>query len=140
MLKALIFDVDGTLSETEETHRSAFNQAFDELELGWNWDQPLYGKLLDVTGGMAKIALQGKLGPRGIRYLEEQVEAARAENIGGIVFDMTQLDSISSEALRYIVFSKQTFGSSFKLSVTGANPAVKSAIESSELNDEVSWL
>ncbi|MCP5449856.1 MAG: N-acyl-D-glucosamine 2-epimerase [Gammaproteobacteria bacterium] len=96
--------------------------------------------LLDVTGGMAKIALQGKLGPRGIRYLEEQVEAARAENIGGIVFDMTQLDSISSEALRYIVFSKQTFGSSFKLSVTGANPAVKSAIESSELNDEVSWL
>ena len=53
---------------------------------------------------------------------------------------MTQLDSISSEALRYIVFSKQTFGSSFKLSVAGANPAVKSAIESSELNDEVSWL
>ncbi|MCB1506524.1 MAG: HAD-IA family hydrolase [Hyphomicrobiaceae bacterium] len=55
MLKALIFDVDGTLSETEETHRSAFNQAFDELELGWNWDQPLYGKLLDVTGGKERI-------------------------------------------------------------------------------------
>ncbi|MDG4552804.1 MAG: N-acyl-D-glucosamine 2-epimerase [Candidatus Competibacter sp.] len=96
--------------------------------------------LVEVTGGMAKIVLQGTLGPRGIRYLEEQVEAARARNVGGILFDMVKLDSISSEALRYIVFSKQTFGSSFKLSVTGAQTDVKSAIEASELNDEVSWI
>ncbi len=96
--------------------------------------------LVEVVGGMAKIALQGALGPRGIRYLEEQVEAARARNVGGILFDMGKLDSISSEALRYIVFSKQTFGSSFKLSVAGAQADVKSAIEASELNDEVSWV
>ena len=55
MLEALIFDVDGTLSETEETHRAAFNQAFDETGLDWNWDQPLYKRLLDVTGGKERI-------------------------------------------------------------------------------------
>ncbi|MGD9668285.1 MAG: HAD family hydrolase [Hyphomicrobiaceae bacterium] len=55
MLQALIFDVDGTLSETEETHRAAFNMAFAEEGLGWNWDQNLYRRLLDVTGGKERI-------------------------------------------------------------------------------------
>lgn len=55
MLQALIFDVDGTLSETEETHRAAFNAAFTEAGLPWAWDQPLYRRLLDVTGGKERI-------------------------------------------------------------------------------------
>ena len=74
-------------------------------------------------------ALQGELGPHGIKYLEEQIEAARVQNINGILFDMAKLDSISSEALRYIVFGKQAFGPGFKLSITGANSEVKSSIE-----------
>lgn len=56
MLQALIFDVDGTLSETEETHRAAFNRAFAEASLGWHWDQSLYRRLLDVTGGKERIS------------------------------------------------------------------------------------
>ncbi|MCB1519966.1 MAG: HAD-IA family hydrolase [Hyphomicrobiaceae bacterium] len=56
MLEALIFDVDGTLAETEEAHRAAFNRAFSESGLGWEWDQPLYGQLLNVTGGKERIA------------------------------------------------------------------------------------
>ncbi|HRX59764.1 MAG TPA: N-acyl-D-glucosamine 2-epimerase [Candidatus Competibacter sp.] len=96
--------------------------------------------LLDVAGGTAKIALQGALGPRGLKYLEEQIDAARSQNVSGILFDMSKLESISSEALRYLLFNKQTFGPGFKLSVTGANPEVKSAIEASELSDEISWV
>lgn len=53
--EALIFDVDGTLSETEEAHRAAFNRAFAEAGLGWGWDQPLYRRLLEVTGGKERI-------------------------------------------------------------------------------------
>jgi HAD superfamily hydrolase (TIGR01509 family) len=56
MLQALIFDVDGTLSETEEAHREAFNDVFEESGLGWHWDQQLYGRLLDVTGGKERMA------------------------------------------------------------------------------------
>ena len=54
-LEALIFDVDGTLAETEECHRHAFNAAFAAAGLGWHWDQALYGKLLEVTGGKERI-------------------------------------------------------------------------------------
>lgn len=54
--KALIFDVDGTLSETErDGHRVAFNQAFRDAGLDWHWDVGLYGDLLGVTGGKERI-------------------------------------------------------------------------------------
>lgn len=56
MLKALIFDVDGTLADTErDGHRVAFNMAFAEAGLDWEWSEELYGKLLAVTGGKERI-------------------------------------------------------------------------------------
>ena len=55
-LKALIFDVDGTLADTErDGHRPAFNAAFAEVGVDWHWDEALYGKLLAVTGGKERI-------------------------------------------------------------------------------------
>jgi len=56
MLQALIFDVDGTLADTESAHLQAFNKAFASLKLGWHWDQPLYTRLLKVAGGRERIA------------------------------------------------------------------------------------
>ena len=56
MLRALIWDVDGTLAETEEQgHRPAFNQAFADEGLGWHWDVALYGRLLATTGGKERM-------------------------------------------------------------------------------------
>ncbi len=55
-LEALIFDVDGTLADTEKDgHRVAFNQAFAEAGLDWNWSVDVYGQLLTVTGGKERI-------------------------------------------------------------------------------------
>ncbi|GAC1626173.1 MAG: HAD family hydrolase [Nevskia sp.] len=55
-LQALIFDVDGTLADTErDGHRVAFNRAFREAGLDWHWDVPLYGELLAVTGGKERL-------------------------------------------------------------------------------------
>jgi HAD superfamily hydrolase (TIGR01509 family) len=55
-LQALIFDVDGTLADTErDGHRPAFNQAFSDAGLDWHWDVALYGKLLAVTGGKERM-------------------------------------------------------------------------------------
>ncbi|MDP4004208.1 HAD-IA family hydrolase [Methylobacterium sp. NEAU K] len=56
MLRALIFDVDGTLAETEDLHRQAFNRAFAELGLPWRWDAALYADLLTVMGGKERLA------------------------------------------------------------------------------------
>jgi beta-phosphoglucomutase-like phosphatase (HAD superfamily) len=54
-LKALLFDVDGTLADTEEIHRSAFNAAFRAAGLDWQWEPVLYQRLLKVTGGKERI-------------------------------------------------------------------------------------
>lgn len=54
-LKALIFDVDGTLADTEEIHRRAFNSAFQALAIGWHWSRQLYGELLAISGGRERI-------------------------------------------------------------------------------------
>ena len=55
MLQALIFDVDGTLADTESMHRHAFNAAFAEAGLNWHWSETIYIRLLDVAGGKERI-------------------------------------------------------------------------------------
>lgn len=55
MLKALIFDVDGTLADTEMAHLAAFNQAFLEEGLDWHWDVAEYTKLLEISGGKERM-------------------------------------------------------------------------------------
>jgi len=54
-LKALIFDVDGTLADTESAHMAAFNQAFAEQGLDWVWTDDMYLELLHVSGGKERI-------------------------------------------------------------------------------------
>ncbi|MEE9342527.1 MAG: HAD family hydrolase [Gammaproteobacteria bacterium] len=54
-LTTLLFDVDGTLAETEEIHRKSFNSAFKAAGLSWVWSQATYGELLAVTGGKERI-------------------------------------------------------------------------------------
>ncbi len=56
MLKALIFDVDGTLADTEAVHLEAFNHAFVQEGLGWHWDTALYTRLLEISGGKERMA------------------------------------------------------------------------------------
>ncbi|HID81602.1 MAG TPA: HAD family hydrolase [Chromatiales bacterium] len=61
-LKAIIFDVDGTLAETEEIHRKAFNRALSDAGLDWCWSRERYRELLAISGGKERIRL----------YIEEE--------------------------------------------------------------------
>lgn len=56
MLEALIFDVDGTVAETEDLHRRAFNLAFVRHGIELAWDAREYRRLLRVHGGKERIA------------------------------------------------------------------------------------
>ncbi len=55
-LKALIFDVDGTLADTElNGHRVAYNRAFKKLGVPWHWSEATYGEVLTVSGGKERM-------------------------------------------------------------------------------------
>ena len=54
-LQALIFDVDGTLADTEAAHLAAFNEAFQSMGIPWTWDVPTYTRLLMVSGGKERM-------------------------------------------------------------------------------------
>lgn len=78
MIRALIFDVDGTLAETEEAHLMAFNAAFDELGLGWHWDEALNHELLAIAGGFERLRFfQARL-PEGARLDDAGLAALHA--------------------------------------------------------------
>ena len=56
MIKSILWDVDGTLAETErDGHLKAFNQAFEALGLPWRWSEQRYGELLAVAGGRERL-------------------------------------------------------------------------------------
>ncbi|MBL8388196.1 MAG: HAD-IA family hydrolase [Hydrogenophaga sp.] len=56
MLQALIFDVDGTLADTEGLHLEAFNHAFRQEGLDWHWSVDDYLRLLEISGGRERLA------------------------------------------------------------------------------------
>jgi HAD superfamily hydrolase (TIGR01509 family) len=71
-LRAVVFDVDGTLVDSERHgHRVAFNRAFEAFDLPYRWDEEIYGELLHITGGQRRIA--GYLATQGV----DDAEAAR---------------------------------------------------------------
>ncbi|WP_434784418.1 HAD-IA family hydrolase [Sinisalibacter aestuarii] len=80
MLQALIFDVDGTLAETEEAHRAAFNRTFEAHDLGWHWSMEDYRWLLKTTGGKERMrAWQATLPPEARRMSDDEIAALHKE-------------------------------------------------------------
>jgi HAD superfamily hydrolase (TIGR01509 family) len=80
MLRSVLWDVDGTLAETErDGHLKAFNQAFEVLGVPWRWSEQHYGELLVVAGGQERLLhdMQGRVdaprAPRERQALAEQV-------------------------------------------------------------------
>lgn len=69
-LKALIFDVDGTMADTEEAHRRAFNLAFQQMDLPWHWDRGLYRDLLQVSGGKERIRHYWRQKQAGVKAID----------------------------------------------------------------------
>ncbi len=86
-LKAFIFDVDGTLSDTErDGHRVAFNRAFEEFGMDWHWSVETYGELLAVTGGKERMKfyvdkfLDKENIPEGIEAKIPELHAAKTRH------------------------------------------------------------
>lgn len=84
-LKAIIFDMDGTLADTEDIHRLAFNQAFTEFAFDWQWSVEEYKQLLSISGGKERIRnylQQRKIEPKDHKdlwHLAESVHQRKSE-------------------------------------------------------------
>jgi HAD superfamily hydrolase (TIGR01509 family) len=95
MLKALIFDVDGTLADTEMAHLAAFNHAFAEAGLDWHWDVPLYTQLLEVSGGKERIHA----------YWKSRGDMPKEVGYGGITQTIAHLHEMKTAAYEQAVQS-----------------------------------
>lgn len=93
MLQALIFDVDGTLADTEMAHLSAFNHAFAEVGLDWHWDVSLYTRLLEASGGKERIRA----------YWESRGDMPRAIGGGAVEQTIAHLHEIKTAAYEQAV-------------------------------------
>ena len=83
-LTALIFDVDGTLADTErDGHRVAFNRAFAAMGVNWHWSIDLYGELLAIAGGKERLKF----------YLEKYRPDWQTENMTEFIVQTHQLKS-----------------------------------------------
>ena len=94
MIKAVLWDVDGTLAETErDGHLEAFNQAFESLALPWRWSERRYGELLLVAGGRERLLHDMQSGgnapahPQARQALADQVHRLKNELYARIVAD-----------------------------------------------------
>jgi HAD superfamily hydrolase (TIGR01509 family) len=83
VIKAVLWDVDGTLAETErDGHRVAFNQAFAVADVPWRWSEQRYGELLTVTGGLERLLYDMQFQTRAPADPEErQALAARLHQL-----------------------------------------------------------
>jgi HAD superfamily hydrolase (TIGR01509 family) len=92
MIKAVLWDVDGTLAETErDGHLVAFNRAFEALNVPWRWSEQRYGELLTVAGGRERLVHDMQLrvdapsDRRGCEALAKQVHRLKNEFYAEIV-------------------------------------------------------
>ena len=100
-LQALIFDVDGTLANTEhDGHLRAFNEAFEVFGLDWYWDSDLYGDLLSVSGGKERLTHYiSEYSPSLDRSLSEYTKANNFE--GALVV----LDHLGEEEKPFLIIN-----------------------------------
>jgi len=142
-LQALIFDVDGTMAETErDGHRVAFNRAFQDAGLNWDWSVSLYGELLAVSGGKERIHFYLQqyepnfAPPQNLDEFVAQLHAAKTQHYQKIVAEgriplrpgiKRLLESAKSEGLRLAI------------ATTTALPNVLALLEHSLGKESISW-
>ncbi|MCB1449505.1 MAG: HAD-IA family hydrolase [Nitratireductor sp.] len=134
-LGAVIFDVDGTLAETEEMHRKAFNTAFAEAGMDWHWDRDLYRRLLQVTGGKERItAYADEIGTSGIdaALLHKRKTAIYGESmVSGNVFLRPGIEDVIMRARKH--------GLKLAIATTTSRPNVEALISATLGSEAMTW-
>lgn len=142
-LKALIFDVDGTLADTERNaHRPAFNEAFAAAGLNWHWSIELYGELLKVTGGKERILhyiesrLSGFQPPGDLNEFIAGLHRAKT----GYYTEMVAKGEVPLRVgVRRLLLEAQQAGLRLAIATTTSRENVEALLEYSLDRDAASW-
>ncbi len=140
-LKALIFDVDGTLAETErDAHRVAFNETFAAYDLDWDWSVKLYGDLLAVTGGKERMKFylqkyRPSDPPLSDQYIAELHKDKTARYNAMLVNNPIPL----RPGVRRLIEEARAEGIRLAISTTTSPKNVSSLLENSLTADAMSW-
>lgn len=84
MLQALVFDVDGTLADTEDAHLAAFNRAFADEGLDWHWSREAYVDLLRISGGKERMWFDWRQREPDLKELEPGAQQALIDRLHDI--------------------------------------------------------
>ena len=123
---ALIFDVDGTLAETEEAHRAAFNTTFAAWGLGWHWSRDDYRELLKTTGGKERIrAFQAGLPADARRLSDGEVAACHAQKTDAYKAILARGDLELRPGVRALIAAAKTAGLRVAVATTTNLPNVE---------------
>ncbi|MBR8828231.1 MAG: HAD family hydrolase [Gomphosphaeria aponina SAG 52.96 = DSM 107014] len=142
-LSTLIFDVDGTLAETErDGHRIAFNLAFKAAKLDWEWDVSLYGKLIEVAGGKERIGFYIReyqphfQPPLPLDEFIAQLHQAKTQHYQQV---LAQNAIPLRPGVKRLLEEARFKGIKLAIASTAAYPNVLALLENSFNKDAVSW-
>ena len=147
-LRALVFDFDGTIAETERFgHRVAYNEAFEELGLHERWDEDTYGALLSVAGGRERLEAFFE---RARPFLDRTARAALARRVHEVKrrrFDAIGPGLALRPGVERLALAARGAGLRVAIATTAAHegveallrghPALASAIEAIAAGDDV---
>lgn len=129
-LRAVVFDVDGTLVDSERHgHRVAFNLAFEEFDLPYRWEEDEYGELLRVTGGRRRI--EGYLADLGMGEEERaELSAALHERKTAIMKDLIEQGRIEARpGATRLLAELADAGCTLAVATTGSRGWVEKVLE-----------
>ncbi len=142
-LRALIFDVDGTLAETEPYgHRVAFNCAFAEAEWDWEWPVDLYGELLEVAGGKERIHFYWQQyrpdfpTPDNVEELIAKVHKAKTQHYQKL---LAKGAIPLRPGVKRLLTEAHTQGMRLAIATTSALPNVHALLQNNLGADSLSW-
>ena len=141
-VSTLLFDVDGTLAETEDVHRQSFNKAFSRSGLGWDWSVQMYTELLGVTGGKERIRFYiDRYRPDFVSpvNLDEFIASLHAAKTGLYTASIARGEVRLRPGVRRLLHEAREAGMRLGIATTTTPANVTALLEHSIAADAVSW-
>ncbi len=141
-LAALLWDVDGTMVESEDLHLAAFNRAFAESGVLWHWGREIYRELLRVAGGRERLRhhmeVTGQCPPAGMG-MEDFVALIHRRKTFFYNLLLRGKGAVLRPGVRRLLLEARDQGVLLAIATTTSPANVRALLESSLAREAISW-